>query len=436
MKQLPSSLSVMLIILSALALFTPVFSAYVIGMVMLVAMLLVWLKVKRIGSTPLSSEIIRFQSLLAKIAWRQYVLWIVLVISALGAAIVTKNPDYREMRRCLGNFGVKYILLWFVFVGYWWRLAKYPTLFRRFTVTYAGASCFHLLYCLTQRLIGIDWSHGFFAVLPQGRFSYGVYRISGFMGHPLTLGYCQAVAIVCCLGFYRVAVDKSEKTAWLISSICAALVVALSGSRGPQVAAVVGVIASLPIAFWRRYFLWTATAVIVFAVTAYQAGLLNRYFEIGLQGAGGDMRLTHWKVFWQIFNDHPIFGLGPASPREAISAYYHALGADDNIRLAHNAFLQFAAEFGVLGFMAAVNWFGGWVHFVRQLRKLKMAARGLVTVIFAGAMTQNNLQDSQFLYAMTMWGILIAAREVSLDDGGSRNRKNENLLARQSGEDS
>ncbi len=377
-----------------------------------------------------SAGALQLESLLLDIRRRSYLLCVVFFVAALGATTSSSSEhDFSALMRAMVHLGVKYILIWLVFSRYWIRIFDDQYLFKCFAFSYAGLAFVHLIYCILQRYIGIDWSHGVGAFLPQGRFAYGVYRISGFMGHPLTMGYCQAIAAVSCFGFFNVASTRAEKFAWLISTICAGLVVALSGSRGPQLAAALGVIASMPYLFWRRHLVRVLGAVISGAILGVYFNIFDRFFEIFQYGAGGDMRSVHWQVFWQIFVDNPIFGLGPTAPREAISAYYIALGASDNIRLAHNSWLQFAAEFGVLGLMASVYWFLGWLRFAGLMHTLRRSARGLVIAIFIGTLTQNNLQDSEFLFAIAIWGILIAVREVCVNDSRLGNARDEDLVA-------
>jgi len=41
-------------------------------------------------------------------------------------------------------------------------------------------------YCVLQRYTGVNWSQGFAGRIGLNRFAYDVFRVSGFMGHPLT----------------------------------------------------------------------------------------------------------------------------------------------------------------------------------------------------------------------------------------------------------
>ena len=146
---------------------------------------------------------LRFNNTLKPISTAGLLLWALCIVAALWALAGTESPDLKSLRRVLGNIGVKYVVLWFAYRSFWWRFAANRKLSDTFTFSYAVAACIHFLYCVAQRKFGFDWVHGFDGHLGEGRFAYGVYRISGFVGHPLTLGYCQALALVAGAALYR-----------------------------------------------------------------------------------------------------------------------------------------------------------------------------------------------------------------------------------------
>lgn len=58
-------------------------------------------------------------------------------------------------------------------------------------------------------------------------------------------------------------------------------------------------------------------------------------------------RLRAWEISWWVFNDHPIFGVGPYNFQAVFEDYG---GADEKSRVAHNSFLQLLAENGLPAF--------------------------------------------------------------------------------------
>ena len=152
----------------------------------------------------------------------------------------------------------------------------------------------------------------------------------------------------------------------------------------------------------------------ILAALAVSIGAFSRFQELFNNGLGGDARFTHWSVYWHIFNDHRLHGIGPGAPEQAISAYYFRAGADDTIKLAHNAFLQCAAEYGVLGLTGMLFWISSWARLVRSVHYVKRGVFGLLFILVCGGVTQNTIQDSEFVLSLTIWTMLLVAKEVDL----------------------
>jgi len=415
----------MLVILSTLAVFTPVFSGYTLGMFMLMVLLL-----SRFES--ISPEQIEIRGRFWKLSWpiskAALILWGAMILAGIWAAMGTEQLDHKALRQGLGNAGVKYVLLWFVYLSFWWRAAAFRKLWSAFALSYSVTSVIHLVYCIAQRQFGIDWARGFDGALKSGRFAYGVYRISGFMGHPLTLGYCQALALVACLSMWRSAIDRWEKNAWLVASISAALVLLFSGSRGPIASAIVGVGFIFPFRTFFVHWRLLLASIVALLGLSWFFGLFSRFFELFHAESGGVGRSIHWAVYWRIFSEHLFHGIGPGAPREAISAYYLSYGIGDSIKLAHNSFLQFAADYGLLGFVGVVNWVLSWFVVCHRAAIVVHGFRAILAVSISGAISQNTFQDSEFVYALTVWTMLLTAREVSGREFSTSRAKNEDFV--------
>ena len=420
----------MIVILSTLAMFTPVFSGYVLGFLMLLMALFNYFSRETDGNIEIRKK---FQRSLLPISNGALIFWTAILLAAFLAAATTPSIDSKALRQALGNFTVKYVVLWFIYLTFWWRLAAVKNLWRVFTFSYAIVAVIHLGYCVIQRQYGVDWGHGFGSVLGSNRFAYGVYRISGFVGHPLTLGYCQVLALIASLHFFLKAENHSEKIAWLAAVLSPAVVLLLSGSRGPQAVTLVGILVSVPLSSFRKYRRLLALLSLTLMLLGWQFGIFSRFLEIFTAGSGGDLRGIHWRVHWNIFMDHPLVGIGPGTFRSAISAYYFSFGADDNIKLAHNAFLQFAAEYGLIGLVGVGVWLSSWYRVASNSCDSKRAFWSLLTVTVFGGLTQNNLQDSAFVYALTIWTMILAAHEVLRNGYPATEPKIDNLLTREGG---
>lgn len=127
----------------------------------------------------------------------------------------------------------------------------------------------------------------------------------------------------------------------------------LTGSRGALLS--VGVVVIY--IFFRSYYKKASIGIIVGLIiaTIYQSGvLLNRVDEtveeankaestVASEEAALDPRLLSWMVGFQIMNDHPIFGVGVANFIMAFPDY-----SNTKRHVAHNTFVQFAANCGII----------------------------------------------------------------------------------------
>lgn len=77
----------------------------------------------------------------------------------------------------------------------------------------------------------------------------------------------------------------------------------------------------------------------------------TRVWEVGIENSDARERLDLWKVSWQIFRDHPWFGVGLGNYPSAVAKYSDSLGGMH----AHNVPLQMLAETGLLGFVLHVG---------------------------------------------------------------------------------
>jgi putative inorganic carbon (HCO3(-)) transporter len=197
------------------------------------------------------------------------------------------------------------------------------------------------------------------------------FRIAG----PLSSNYYALILVP----LVPLAMDRlwHEKSGWLRllagwALLVSVLSIIFTYSRGGFLALVVVVLLMLLRMKLNRGFL---LALIVLGLVVWQflpAQYTDRIGTLGsLVGAGSDTavttevsfrgRLSETTVAWQMFLDHPIFGVGLANFNANYQDYSQNLGLDQRLeaRSAHSLYLEIAAESGLIGLIAfgAILWF-------------------------------------------------------------------------------
>jgi O-antigen ligase len=102
-----------------------------------------------------------------------------------------------------------------------------------------------------------------------------------------------------------------------------------------------------------------------------------------------------------MFLDHPLAGVGMEGVERAYKAYYAGLEPADKMYAAHDIFLQFLADTGLIGFSGLLAVFAGFFAAARRLDRAGFGGSALRYLAAAGAtsgLLQNNFRDSEFLY--------------------------------------
>jgi O-antigen ligase len=110
---------------------------------------------------------------------------------------------------------------------------------------------------------------------------------------------------------------------------------------------------------------------VIFSLTQARAG-----------NTGDEGRLDMWRSAISITQDHPISGIGPGIFGRAFRSYRDATIAQDKLASAHNAYLNSAAETGLLGVAVSIwlgitflrAWYRNWKQTTSQARKLRLEA--------------------------------------------------------------
>lgn len=155
----------------------------------------------------------------------------------------------------------------------------------------------------------------------------------GIFNDPNDLG----MLFVMCLPMAFYLRDHVRGVRGLWWGLCALVLlygVYLTNSRGALLACLV----MFGVYLWQRRGLFVAGALGVVAIAGLLA-LPSRFAEIDAEEASAQGRVDSWYEGLQMFQSHPVFGVGP----DMYSDYHHLT--------AHNSFVLVLAETGIVGFM-------------------------------------------------------------------------------------
>ncbi|MET9225475.1 O-antigen ligase family protein [Lentzea sp. NPDC003310] len=111
-------------------------------------------------------------------------------------------------------------------------------------------------------------------------------------------------------------------------------------------------------------------AALVFA-SAAQAELSRAFQEKShIAGTNADTRMLRWQAASRMLADDPVLGVGPGGFRQEYAAAGRNAEIDEQTPVAHNLFLEVAAELGVPGFALLIAFVAvGFVASERALRR-------------------------------------------------------------------
>lgn len=284
----------------------------------------------------------------------------------------------------------------------------------------------YFLYCLLQKVLGINWVKGLGVYLPDNRINPdGSYRLNGMISHPLSFAY----NLVLLFGFSLLMTCQSRwKRQWGVITFMIFAMLALSGSRWPLVCCVVGAgYAFFRIVGLNKKLYWLVPIMAALVIGLYIEGsFLDRIMEALHHVRHGDdlseyfKRIGFWKSHWGLFTEHPFSGVGLSGKKQAVYQYYSEIGFSSKIHSAHNIFLEFMSNLGVFG-VASILGVLGFIFLQRNRNALeflpamtcvhaKVLVEYLVLVSVMAGLMQNNLRDSEYCYAL--WILLTLGRHL------------------------
>jgi O-antigen ligase len=214
----------------------------------------------------------------------------------------------------------------------------------------------------------------------------------------------------------------AQRRPWLALVVAMELVaLLLTMTRGAWLALFAGAAVLCLLLRRRAAFIGTALALAVALLFSFvfsrDQGRTIAVTELATRPADRNVgtRLVLWQISWDLFREHPIFGVGMGD---------YTIEADRHLRDrkvmttvdTHNVYLHLLATRGLVGFLPFVLYFGVLLRSLARVysragpssieRYYAAGAIAVVAAILAGALTENNVDDSEvFMVLMFLSGI-------------------------------
>jgi O-antigen ligase len=353
------------------------------------------------------------------------------ILSAIGAYLTSEfDPSAKEILKTTWHLVGKWLAIWIVLSQSIAILLRYNWNPRSLLKPFLAWFLLYAVYCFAQRIWGLDWVRGIGSVLGPHRFAYGVYRISGFMSHPLTLTYNLMTIFFLSFCLSLAESEKIQKTrdysfiqriiSWKSVAVISASILIASGSRFVLLvippALILSYIRPFREFFRKKIYLGELRILkkilffggpLLFAVLILGKSSLNRFnelFDSSIPWHDRWPRLFYWEIHWELFLSHPIFGTSVAKVSEAAQSF--ALGRPFSAETmnAHNLFLQFLADSGLVGFFGLCILLGSLITGSKNKLLTPIIQSGMISIVLGligSSISQNVLRDSEFVF--TLW---------------------------------
>jgi len=373
-------------------------------------------------------SILSFAGLVAAISGRvplrrsgvEWVLLLFSVVVFIGACLAADLP--LKLRIDVAG-QLRWILLLYALTMFFTQFADWQ---KRFVDLLLALYVIVAVYGIYQAFTG----DLFFGILsPVGADTYAghtFFRARGFFSNTMSYSYCLGQCLAMAFGFFLCSLkSKSPDKKNLAFFVAMAIGLVFTFTRGAWVGTGVALLAMSFLYNW-RVGLWALAAVVaVVGVAAFASPAVHERLITISQSTPDQsvaQRYDLWRANWEMFKDHPWFGIG--------YGYNYYFTPEYNLRIfghpafvaqAHNNFLQVIAGCGIIGFFCWLYFCGYFIwlsartfwqnrHKDSWLAGISLAVFGAQIFFHVGGLTQSTFFDAKPLYILLCeWAVLIAA---------------------------
>jgi len=287
------------------------------------------------------------------------------LISILMLWCLRQAPTFFALKQDKAFISYLLFILWAVISSLFWSLTHAPSVLS-IAVLLGGLFSYLIAYSLSdkqakvfyQMLLGFGLCLVFYTYYQA--FVLDVPRPSGLM--PNANGHATFMGMIIMPWVLRYVLKKSVDKLSLCFFSCVtflfALAIALTVSRGALLFLVFCFMMYLCFSYWHKRYCKMAIYLFSAIVLGYFVSMLLLSTEmssrLGNEFGLGQGRKVIWDPAWRIFLDHPFIGSGLNSFRFLFVEYREPLTTELGY-FAHNDFLQYLAELGIVGFILFVS---------------------------------------------------------------------------------
>lgn len=208
------------------------------------------------------------------------------------------------------------------------------------------------------------------------RYNTAFNRAALGFGQPNGLGLFFAILLPFALHEYRFALSRASRIGFALALVCLVLGIFATFSRGAWLAILAGSGVLLFTGDARLIArVWLGALVAALLFDAVSGGLIRDTIERSIGDWVIEQRAALMLAGIVMFLAYPLTGVGPGGYADSLEEFGPQIPQLwDYLPTPHNAYVQMAAETGIIGLLAFLVFF--WVVLVRQVRSVRAAGRG------------------------------------------------------------